>query len=153
MGPDRKHSDYIEEVGWCYYKTAFYHLLKGCVHWECSLIIGKTNTVTIVRKIEKCLWEHSAVSFTSVPGKQVLTDTTSKHKEGKKSSGSAVTYLPRANSFSNDQITFLFESASSLSKEEHKGLLFHHHIIKVFNTIFHSILVAQLERYDLDGWL
>lgn len=53
MRPDRKRSEYIEEVGWCYYKAAFYHLLKGCIHQECSLIIGKTNAAAIVRKIEE----------------------------------------------------------------------------------------------------
>lgn len=68
-------------------------------------------------KSRKYLWEHGAVSFISVPGKQVLTDTISKHTEGKKRSGSAVIYLPRANCFSTEQITFLFEIASPLSKE------------------------------------
>lgn len=53
MGPDRKCSEYIEEVGWCYYKTAFYHLLKGCVQGEGSLIIEKIIAATIVRKIKE----------------------------------------------------------------------------------------------------
>lgn len=48
----------------------------------------------------------------------------SKHIKGKKSSGSAVVYLRGANCFSTDQITFLFEIASSLSKERAKDCCF-----------------------------
>lgn len=144
MGPDRKHSEYIEEVGWCYYKAAFYHLLKGCVHQECSLIIGKANAATIVRKMKIiCGSTGQSASPQSLGSKSLSTPFPSTQR-GKKWSGSVVIDLPRANRFSTDQITFLFEQG------ECKELLFYHHITKVFNTIFLSSLVAQLERYDLD---
>lgn len=97
-------------------------------------------------KSRKYLWEHWAISFTSVPEKQVLKDTISKHTEGKKGSGSVVIYLPRADDFSTDQITFLFEIASILSKGRARDCCF----TKAFSIIFHSILVAKWERFNLD---